>query len=318
VYGNDLASRDLWLRLNRPGLPLDQVQVAVIGAPYDGSVTHARGAALAPAALRALSADSWFFTEDGLDLRPLRVRDLGDAPVDPADAAATQRAVAEAVRPVVQAGAIPLVLGGDHSITSGAVAGVAGQQPLGVLWLDAHADLMDSYKGIAGREESRWSHACPLRRIAELAQVGPERIFMVGIRDMMAPEWEYIRAQGLAAVYGHELGALSPQAVAGRIYERLGHLAGGVYISLDIDFLDPAAAPGTGTPVPGGASSRYLLDLIRALSRPPAGYAPLPIAGMDVVEVAPPLDHNQITAWAAIRAIGEMFGHLARLMQTKR
>jgi len=205
VYGNDLASRDLWMRLNRPGLPLEELDVAVIGAPYDGSVTHARGAALAPAALRALSADSWFFTEDGVDLRSLRIRDLGDAPVDPAGAAVTQRAIAEAVRPVVRAGAIPLVLGGDHSITSGAVAGVVGEQPLGVLWLDAHADLMDSYKGVAGREESRWSHACPLR-----------------------------------------------------------------------------------------------------------------IAGSDVVEVAPPLDHNQITAWVAIRAIGEMFGHLVRTKQRNR
>ncbi len=312
LYRNPPASSQLWMRLNRPDLPLEQVQVAVVGAPYDGSVTHARGAAQAPAELRALGADSWFFTEEGLDLRGLRLRDLGDAPVVDSDAAATQRALAEAIRPVVAAGAVPLVLGGDHSITSAAVAGVVGSEPLGVLWLDAHADLMDTYRGVAGRGESRYNHACPLRRICEMPQVGPARVLAAGIRDLMEDEWAYLRGQGVAAVFGHELGRCTPAELAARVYERLGGLAGGVYVSLDIDFLDPAAAPGTGTPVPGGASSRYLLDLIQALARPPAGHRPLRIAGMDVVEVAPPLDHNRITAWAAMRAITELLGYIVR------
>lgn len=306
-----MSSR-LWMRLNRPDLPLEQAQVAVVGAPYDGSVTHARGAALAPAELRSLSSDSWFFTEEGLDLRGLRIRDLGDAPVVDDDAAATQCALADAVRPVVEAGAIPLVLGGDHSITSGVVAGVVGEEPLGILWLDAHADLMDSYQGIAGREESRYNHACPLRRICELPQVGPERVVAVGIRDLMEAEWAYVGEQGVEAIFGHELSRHTPAEVAARVYHRLGDLPGGVYVSLDIDFLDPAAAPGTGTPVPGGASSRYLLDLIHALACPPAGYQPMRIAGLDVVEVSPPLDHNSITAWAAMRAITELLGYIDR------
>ena len=101
-----LASQ-LWMRLNRPDLPLEQAHIAVIGAPYDGSVTHARGAALAPVELRALSADCWPFSERGLDLRALRIRDLGDAPVDNDDPQATQEALRQAVRPVVQAGPSP-------------------------------------------------------------------------------------------------------------------------------------------------------------------------------------------------------------------
>ena len=298
---NPPSSRQLWMRLNQPELPLAQAQLAVLGAPYDGSVTHARGAALAPAELRALSADSWFFTEGGEDLRPLRIRHLGDAPVCDADAEAALRALAAAVRQVVQAGAVPLVLGGDHSITSGVLAGLVKDAPVGVLWLDAHADLMDSYCGVGGREESRWNHACPLRRICELPQIGPERVFLLGIRDLMAPEVEYIREHGVKVVYGRDLGRLSPEAVADRICQRLGGLAGGVYVSFDIDFMDPAAAPGTGTPVPGGASSRYLYDLIHALRE-----QRLLIAGFDVVEVAPPLDHNHITGWAAMRIITEM------------
>ncbi len=310
VYRDPPLSTQLWMRLNQPALPLAKVQIAVVGAPYDGSVTHARGAALAPAELRALSADSWFFTEEGIDLRGLRIRDLGDVPVDNDDALATQQALAAAVCPVVKARAIPLVLGGDHSITSGVVAGVAGHEPLGVLWLDAHADLMDSYRGSGGREESRWNHACPLRRICELEAVGPERILLVGLRDLMAPEREYIHDRGVAVIYGHELSRLTPAEVAGQVYRHLGDLPGGVYISFDIDFLDPAAAPGTGTPVPGGASSRYLFDLIHALARPPAGRAPLHIAGFDVVEIAPPLDHNHITGWAGMRVIAEMCGYV--------
>ena len=318
MYRNVPSNPQLWMRMNQPGLPLEQARVAVLGAPYDGSVTHARGAALAPAELRALGADSWFFDETGLDLRSLAITDLGDAAVDNDHPDATQCALAAAVRPVVQAGAIPLVLGGDHSITSGVVAGVVGGEPLGVLWLDAHADLMDSYKGVAGRLESRWNHACPLRRICELPQVGPERVFLVGIRDLMQPEIEYIRDRGVAAIYGHELGRLSPQEVAGRICRHLGGLAGGVYVSFDIDLLDPAVAPGTGTPVPGGASSRYLLDLIHALAEPPEGRAPLRIAGWDVVEIAPPLDHNRITALAGMRIISEMCGYLVRTGQANR
>lgn len=295
-----LASQ-LWMRLNRPDLPLEQAHIAVIGAPYDGSVTHARGAALAPVELRALSADCWPFSERGLDLRALRIRDLGDAPVDNDDPQATQEALRQAVRPVVQAGAIPLVLGGDHSITSGVVAGLVGERPLGVLWLDAHADLMDRYKGLAGREESRWNHACPLRRICELPQVGPERVLVVGLRDPMEEEIAYIRDRRVEVIWAHELARLSPGEVAARVHRRLGGLAGGVYISLDIDLLDPAAAPGTGTPVPGGPPTRYLFDLIHALGQPP-----LRIAGLDLVEVAPPLDHNRITALAGLRALVEL------------
>ncbi len=298
---NRPASTQLWMRLNQPGLPLAEAQLAVLGAPYDGSVTHARGAALAPAELRALSADSWFFTEGGRDLRGLRICDLGDAPMDQDDAEATQRALAAAAREVARAGAVPLVLGGDHSITSGVLTGLVEGQPLGVLWLDAHADLMDSYRGVGGRVESRWNHACPLRRICELPQVGPERVMLVGIRDLMAPEVEYIREYGVEVVYAQDLGRLDPAALAERICRRLGGLAGGVYVSFDIDFLDPAAAPGTGTPVPGGASSRYLYDLIHALHE-----RRLPVAGFDVVEVSPPLDHNHITGWAAMRIITEM------------
>ncbi len=310
MYRGDLASTQLWMRLNRPGLPLEQVRIAVLGAPYDGSVTHARGAALAPADLRALGADSWFFTEDGLDLRGLAIRDLGDAPVEDADPLATQRALAEAVRPIAAAGAIPLVLGGDHSITSGVVTGLASEGPVGVLWLDAHADLMDSYKGVGGREESRWNHACPLRRICELPNVGPGRVMAVGVRDLMEEEWSYLRREGVAAILGSELGRLPPGEVAARILERLRGLS--VYVSFDIDFLDPAAAPGTGTPVPGGVSSRYLLDLIHALASPSGPCEPLRLAGFDVVEIAPPLDHNRITAWAGMRIITEMCGHVLR------
>ena len=313
MYRDVPASEQLWMRLNRPGLPLPQAQIAVVGAPYDGSVTHARGAALAPAELRALAADSWFITEEGLDLRGLRITDLGDAPVIAEDAEATQRALAAAIRPVVEAGAIPLVLGGDHSVTSAAVAGTARDQPLGVLWLDAHADLMDSYRGIHGRKESRWNHACALRRICELPQVGPERVLLVGLRDLMEPEVAYIRENGVRAIYGHELARLSPAEVAARVCRSLGSLPGGVYVSVDIDFLDPAAAPGTGVPVPGGPPSRYLFDLIHALARSPAGLAPLRLAGVDVVEVAPPLDHNHITGWVAVRAIQEMCGLVLRV-----
>jgi arginase family enzyme len=285
----------LWMGLHNPRLAAPELDVAIFGVPYDGSVSHAAGAAHAPAVLREISASLWPHTETGLSLRGLRLCDLGDVAVVAENATATQAAITAAIRPIVNAGVIPLVLGGDHSISPAAVAAFSSASELGVLWLDSHPDLMDSFGSVRGKEESRWSHACPLRRILEQ---------------------EFIETHGIEVVYAWQLSRLAPGRVMERVRQKFAHLSD-VYVSFDIDVLDPACAPGTGVPIPGGISSRYLYDLLlhmfelerRSLAQ--TGQHFLRVAGFDVVEIAPPLDVGQLTSLAGMGIITSMLGYIA-------
>jgi len=295
----------LWMGLNVPELPLKELHLGVLGVPYDGSVTHERGAAEAPQVLREVSRDRWPLTEDLIDLRGLRLRDFGDVEVEDGDPAATQRAVTAAVAPLVEAGVIPLVLGGDHSITSAVVAAFRSRERLGILWFDAHPDLMDTYKGLKGREESKWNHACPLRRILELPYVSPEDLLLLGVRDLIPDELRVIQEREIEVIGARELNRTMPEAVAERIRRKFADVPE-VYISFDIDVLDPAYAPGTGVPIPGGISTRFLYDLIQCLP----GNLPR-VAGFDLVEIAPPLDPGQITSFAGMGIIMGMLGLIA-------
>ncbi|MEA3355744.1 MAG: arginase family protein [Candidatus Bipolaricaulota bacterium] len=305
----------LWMGLNAPQLAPSEIHVGIVGAPYDGSVTHELGAAHAPEALREISADTSPHTENHINLRGLRIRDFGDAEVDQDDALTTQKAIARAVTPLVEAGAIPLVIGGDHSGTSAAVSAFASRNEMGILWIDAHPDLMDSFKGIKGREESKWNHACPRRRICELPNVCPENVLLFGIRDLLAEELDFIREEGIEVIYARDLCELSLDTLVGRIHKKFQRVPE-VYVSFDIDVLDAMSAPGTGIPVPGGISPRYLYDLLfRLLDREREYFNStsdqlLRIAGFDVVEVSPPLDLNAITSLTAMGIITAMLGYI--------
>jgi len=250
--------------LHDSNAPLEQLDVAIVGVPYDGSVSHAAGAAEAPAMLREVSRQLWPHTENFVSLRELRLRDFGDVSAVAHDAEATQTVIASTLEPILEAGVIPLVLGGDHSITSGVVAAFRAKRDVGVLWLDSHPDVMDTFGAVRGQEERKWSHACPLRRVCELPNVRTENVLVLGVRGFIPAELEFIREQQLEAIYARELSRLSPEEVAERIGRKFADVAE-VYVSFDIDVLDPAFAPGTGVPIPGGISSRYLYDLLLCL-----------------------------------------------------
>ena len=306
----------LWMGLNAPHLSPAELHVGVLGVPYDGSVSHRAGAAAAPAVLRELSRHTRPHTENLVSLRGLRLRDFGDVPVDLDDAGATQQAIAQAVQPIVAAGAVPMVLGGDHSITSGVLAAFSACDNLGILWLDSHPDLMDSYRGPHGKAESRWNHACPLRRICELPNVRPENVLIVGLRDYIEEEIAFVREQRIEVLYARDLGRLTPQDVVEQIGRKFAHVPA-VYLSCDIDILDPACAPGTGVPVPGGISTRYLYDIVFALfdqereAQRTAGRHFLRLAGFDLVEIAPPLDVDDRTSHAGMGLLTALLGYAA-------
>lgn len=300
-----------WMGLNNPHALTTDIDVGIIGVPYDGSVTHESGAAEAPRVLRKISADRWPLTENFINLKNLRVRDFGDVTVDNSNDMTTQKAITEAVSLVVRSGAIPLVLGGDHSITSAVVK--AFDKELGILWMDAHPDLMDTYKGLKGKKESKWNHACALRRICELPIVGMENVLICGVRDFTPPELEFIQENHIEVIYAQDLHCMSPAAVGERIGQKFINMP--VYISFDIDVLDPAYAPGTGAPIPGGVSSRFLLDVIFYLFEKEKEYLHtashfLQVSGFDIMEIAPPLDTGQITSFAGISIIMNMLGYI--------
>ena len=272
-----------------------EAEVGVLGIPFDGATCFRRGAAFAPGKLRELSAHLPPCTEEG---RPvdLRVRDYGDVPLDlewPRFFEAVEQRAGEALRHP-----LALFLGGDHSVTIPLMRAFAQtvEGPWGVLHFDAHPDLFDVYEG------HRWSHACTARRALELPGLAPEHLLFVGLRSFARTEWDFLQAHPEIPYYtAHQCYRGGMPAVAEKVVERLRGVSA-VYFTLDIDGLDPAYAPGTGIPEAGGPSTQDLLELVRpAVQR-------LPLRALDVVEVAPPLDHADITSFAALKAIYAAWG----------
>jgi len=250
----------------------------VIGVPYDATASFRRGARFAPAAIRwaSQSIESYSPVLDR-DLEEVAVVDIGDLPVEHLPAEAM---IDEVVRAVGAAAGLPVVLGGVHTVTAGAVRALAARHPaLRALILDAHLDLHEEYEG------TRWSHASTTCRLME--SVRKDRIALLGVRA--GTREEFAAGRGLLA-------AERRLAVDRTLWSQLeGHP---VYLSVDIDVVDPSAAPGTGNPEPGGPAAEELLDLLRIL-------APLRVVGVDVVEVAPPYDASGRTAVLAATLLRE-------------
>jgi agmatinase len=267
-------------------------EVGVLGVPFDGGVSYRRGAGFAPARLRELSTRLACCADEGQPLG-LGVRDYGDVPID-LEWSRYFRAVEEYATEVLEH-PLALFLGGDHSVTIPLMRAFDRRVDgaFGVLHFDAHPDLFDVYDG------HRWSHACTERRALELPGLSAEQLVFVGLRSIAAEEWEFLEAHPEISTYtARHCYRRGMQTVAEAVVERLQGVPA-VYVTIDIDGLDPAYAPGTGYAEGGGPSTRELLELVRTVCRE------LPVRAMDVVEVAPPLDHADITSFAALKVIYE-------------
>lgn len=262
-------------------------RVTVVGAPLDENSSFLRGPALAPARIRAaLRAGSMnLVTEDGLDLGARTDwRDAGDLPLATGDAAFMD--IERGVADILATGSRVLTLGGDHSITSPIIRAMSARYPnLTILHIDAHPDLYDEFEG------SRRSHACPFARIMEARLA--KRLVQVGIRAMNPHQREQADRFGV-------------EVIAMRDYQPslALHLEGPVYISLDLDALDPAFAPGVSHHEPGGLSVRDVLGLLSRISAP--------VVGADIVEYNPIRDHADMTAMVAAKFYKELLGLLLR------
>jgi agmatinase len=290
----DLQGLAAWAGLPACG-PAD-ARIVLAGIPYDASAVYRRGAAQAPGAIRKLSAIMPPLDERGHDLRHLTLHDMGDLDLG-GDVSLGWPAVAETLASV-PAPAFLTVVGGDHCAVVPVLAAQVRRHPgVAVLWVDAHPDLCDQSRG------GRWTVGCALRRALEVAGLSPRSLVLVGCRDFDPEEAAYIRANGVTMVTAAELAA-EPAAATARIASALMYRP--VHVSFDIDALDPAHAPGTEIASPGGLSTREALSLLGSVA------ASSSLVGLDVCEVAPPLDQSDITGLAALKVIFETWATLGR------
>jgi agmatinase len=283
-------------------LPHDGVDAAVIGIPFDTATSFRSGARFGPEAIRSASALLRPY-HPALDVDvfgTLSLVDGGDIEITPGNALRTTEQIAAALEPVVSAGIVPLVLGGDHSIVLGELrAQAAVHGPVALVLLDAHADTWDQYYG------ERYFHGTPFRRALEEGLLDPARSTLAGMRGPLyeAADLQVPREMGFELITGDELVSMSAREYGERVRARLG--AGPAYLSFDIDVLDPASAPGTGTPEVAGLQPREALGFLRAL-------AGISFTGFDVVEVAPPYDSpGQVTALNAAAVAYDLLALLA-------
>jgi agmatinase len=281
---------------------LEGFDVAIVGAPMDDLVSDRPGARLAPRAIRGASSPPGPHLEAKVDaFEELRVVDFGDAPVIPADVDVSHGAIEATVAQVLGAGVLPVVLGGDHAITEPAVRAVAAKHgPVGMIHFDTHTDTGTEVFGVER------SHGTFIRRLIDGGQLDARRYAQIGLRGYWPGEAEFAwqAEQGITSLFMHDVRDLGIREVVRRAVAAVGE--GPVYLTVDVDVLDPAFVPGTGTPEPGGMTATDLLLAVRTVA------AELQLVGADVVEVIPTaIGTDDYAALVADRVVREALTGIA-------
>jgi len=281
----------------------------IIGAPYDAGASYRAGARFGPQAIRTTD----YLPHDGSrphlalrvdPLQDLRVLDAGDVEMVGAEARQPLQRLESVVQRVSEADILPVILGGDHTVTWPNVTGVArarGWGRVSVIHFDAHADTGELQFG------SLIGHGLPMRRLIESGACRGDRFLQLGLRGYWPepPTLQWMAEQRMRSYEMHEIVQRGLERCLSEAFEIAVDDADGVFVSVDIDVTDPGSAPGTGTPEPGGISPRQLLDSIRRIA------IELPVVGMDVVEVSPPYDSSDVTSFLANRVVLEMLSGVA-------
>ena len=281
---------------------LEGVDVAIIGAPTDDLVSDRPGTRFGPRGIRAASSPPGPHLEAKIDaFEELRMVDFGDAPVLPADAARSQAAIEATVGQVLAAGAIPIVLGGDHSIAEPDVRACATKHgPVGLIHFDTHTDTGTQVFGV------EVSHGTPMYRLVEEGSVDPRRYVQIGLRGYWpgTTEFDWQKQKGITSFFAHDVRDRGIQEIVRQALEIVG--SGPCFLSIDVDVLDPAFAPGTGTPEPGGLTPAELLWAARTVA------AGIELVGADIVEVIPTaVGSADVTALVAERTVREVMTGIA-------
>ena len=295
----DLADRASWAGTD----------IMIIGAPFDGGTSHRPGARFGPQAIRFTD----YLPHDGsrphlsLGVDPLvelKVADAGDVEMLSGDTEQSLPRLEEAVHQACVGGAIPVILGGDHTISLPDATGVArhlGWGRVSMIHFDAHADTGDTQWG------ALYGHGTPMRRLIESGAIRGDRFLQVGLRGYW-PEPETLEWMAGQQMRSFEMTEIVARGLDDCLTEAFGIATDecdGVFLSVDVDVVDPGMAPGTGTPEPGGLTARQLLDAVRRIAME------LPVVGVEVVEVSPPYDHAEVTAFLANRVVLEVLSGMA-------
>jgi agmatinase len=280
---------------------MEGVDAAVVGIPFDTGVSYRIGGRFGPAAIREASRLLRpYHAEHEIEIFDhLSVVDAGDLPVIPGNIEATYKVMVEGLSPILEAGVVPLALGGDHGITLGELRAVAKHHgPVGLIDFDSHTDTWDSYWG------ERYTHGTWCKRAIEEGLIDTRRAVQLGIRGGLygSEDRGGARALGLHLIPTEELMTRGVDDVLPEVLQRIG--SGPVFLSFDIDSIDPGFAPGTGTPEVGGPSSRDALRLVRGLRG-------IDFVGFDLVEVLPQYDSGQVTSLLAGTLVHEFLALLA-------
>ena len=280
--------------------------VAILGAPFDFGTQYRAGARFGPRAIREAStlfsfghAGAYDHEDDVTYLEDVRIVDIGDADIVHTDTVKSHANIEQGVRSILRSGALPVVLGGDHSVNIPCLSAFEGRGPIHVVQIDAHLDFVDERHGV------RFGHGSPMRRASEKSWVSG--LTQIGIRNVSSTArdgYEAARAMGSDIVSVRQARRLGSEVLAGRV-------PGGVplYLTIDIDGFDPSIAPGTGTPSHGGFLYYEVLELLAALA------SRHEVVGIDLVEVAPDYDHTGTTA---ILAAQLLFNVIGRVLHGKR
>jgi guanidinopropionase len=284
-----------------------EVDVALTGVPFDGGTTNRAGTRHGPREIRNQSS-LMRRVHHVTGVAPydlVRVGDLGDCPVNPIDLMDALKKIETFFAEIRAAGAIPIAAGGDHLISLPILRALTKGRPLGMIHFDAHSDTNDRYFG-----DNPYTHGTPFRRAVEEGLLDPKRIVQVGIRGSIydPADYDFARANGIRIIFIEEFSRRGPEDVMAEAREIVGEKP--IYLSFDIDVIDPSMAPGTGTPEIGGITTREAQALLRALRG-------LDIAGADVVEVSPPFDLGGMTALAGATVMFELLCVIAEA-QAKR
>ncbi|MCA1494905.1 agmatinase [Sinorhizobium alkalisoli] len=291
--------------LSAPYMPVDaeqpdfgNLQVAILGIPMDLGVTNRPGSRFGPRALRAIERIGPYNHVLGCaPVHDLRVADVGDVPFRSRyRLELSHEDIETRLNQIVEGGAAPLSVGGDHSITHPILKAVGSQQPVGMIHIDAHCDTGGAF------DLTKFHHGGPFRNAVLDGVLDPTRVIQIGIRGSAEYLWEFSHESGMTVVHAEEVSGLGIAAIVEKAKEIVGD--GPTYLSFDIDSLDPAFAPGTGTPEVGGLTTREVLELIRGLKG-------INLVGGDVVEVAPQYDATTNTAHAGAQVLFEILSLMA-------
>ncbi|TKT77450.1 agmatinase [Aquamicrobium sp. LC103] len=286
--------------LSAPSHPIDptapdfgDLQVAIVGIPMDLGVTNRNGSRFGPRALRTIERiGPYNHVLECAPVHELRVADVGDVPFASRYLLEQSHADIEThISRIVDAGVAPLSVGGDHSISYPILRAIGKDRPVGMIHIDAHCDTSGPF------DQTKFHHAGPFRNAVLDGVLDPSRSIQIGIRGAAEYLWEFSHASGMTVIHAEEISAMGMPAVIKKALEIVGD--GPTYLSFDIDSVDPAFAPGTGTPEIGGLTTREVLELLRGLKG-------ANLVGGDVVEVAPQYDSTTNTAQVAAQVLFEI------------